>query len=54
MQKAVKKVFSVLSAIVLIISMVAVRPSEKVLAAGGSFTSVGGWNETIYAQISGI
>lgn len=54
MQKAVKKVLSVLSAIVLIIGMVAVRPSEKVLAAGGSFTSVGGWNETIYAQISGI
>lgn len=52
MRKATKKIFSVLLSAALFVS--GVRLPEKVLAAGGSFTSAGGYNETIYAQISGI
>lgn len=54
MRKATKKIFSVLLSAALLVSGAVIHLPEKVLASGGSFTSVGGYNETIYAQISGI
>lgn len=54
MRKTTKRWFGLLMSAVLLAGGMTVQQPEKVSAATGNFTSVGGYNETIYAQISGI
>ena len=49
-----KKIAAFALSAAMVLSATAVWVPEKVQAATGTFTSVGGYNETIYAQISGI
>ncbi len=51
--KQAKRILSVILVAALLISTLAVG-MPTVASAAGSFASVGGWNETIYAKISGI
>ncbi len=54
MSKAKRIISTILAAALLVSSVVTGLPVPASAAAGESFTNVGGWFETIYAEISGI
>ena len=55
MQNFAKRTLSILMVAFMLLSVFAgIVPMHNHVHAAGSFASVGGWNETIYAKISGI
>ena len=53
MKHAVKRLLSIALSLALVLSL-AVGIIPQHVHAASSFTTVGGWNETLYATISGI
>lgn len=53
MRKHLKRLSAVVMTAVLTVTSFTIMP-QKTFAASAAFTNVGGWNESIYAQISGV
>ncbi len=53
MRKHLKRLSAVVMTAMLTVTSFTVTP-QKAFAASAAFTNVGGWNESIYAQISGV
>ena len=53
MRKYFKRLSAVVMTAMLTVTSFTVMP-QKMFAASVAFTNVGGWNESIYAQISGV